>query len=876
MAQTNLLRMKTIFLSCCCYFFVLVALAQAPTTWKTQFAKAQEYFNKNDYDNAVQTAEASLATLPKDAQEAQAHTHSLIGNSFLYKGRNDLAVEQFQKALDLYKKSIGEKAEPTADCYSHLGILFWNIGNNEEALAHLQKSLTIRQELFQENHAEVAASYNDIGLVYAQSQPFTALSYYEKALAIYQKVYPENHATIANAYTNIALIQLGQLQYEIALENLEKALQIRKAVYGEEHPNEAFTYNSMAQVYKAMGQNEKTLQLFDKALKIYEKNYGTKHPEIANTYNQMATVYLGQKSYDKAAVFCQKALIANSLDFDDADIRNNPNIANNYNPTIFLSSLLLKAKIFEELHFSKTLKLRDIKLALACLQRCDELIAHLRRLSSNKNDKLALGATAAEVYEDAIQLCLHLAEVTLARKKYEQLAFDFAEKSKSAVLLNAISDANAKEFAGLPPAVLEQEKNLKVEIAFYEQKLGEKGQNEQAVRNKLFDLNQSYDNFIKELEKKYPAYYDLKFNVKTATVQDLQGLLDSNTEVVSYFIAERSKRLYVFKVSEQNLAVYNVPLEADLQKWITILRNSMLYKATKEYLSVAYLLKKQLFPFNLHNKNYICIPDGRLGIIPFEALLAEKVQPTANGVDFSQLPYLLNKSYFSYAYSHTLLYQRLRNPAQQKSQIQSAALIAPVHFEAMKMATLKNTATEVQTIAELCNENAIQPNIFLQEKAQESILGSSAVTEADILHFATHGEVNEEYPEKSRIILSADPTKNTDGICYAAEIYNWQFQRKPQLCILSACQTGLGKITKGEGIIGLTRPLLFVGIQNIVVSFWKVADDATMELMTGFYKEALNSDYSYNEALRNAKLQLIRGKKFAHPYFWSSFVLLGR
>ncbi|MFY7786885.1 MAG: tetratricopeptide repeat protein, partial [Thermoflexibacteraceae bacterium] len=398
------------------------------------------------------------------------------------------------------------------------------------------------------------------------------------------------------------------------------------------------------------------LQFFDKALKIYEKNYGTKHPEIANTYNQMATVYLEQKNYEKATIFCQKALIANSLDFDDRCVRNNPNIANNYNPTIFLSSLLLKAKIFEELHFAKTLKLRDIKLALACLQRCDELIAHLRRVSSNKNDKLALGATAAEVYEDAIRLCLHLADVTLARQKYEQLAFDFAEKSKSAVLLNAISDANAKEFAGLPVEVLEKEKSLKVEIAFYEQKLGEKGQNEQAVRNKLFDLNQAYDNFIKELEKKYPAYYDLKFNVKTATVQDLQGLLDKNTEVVSYFIAERSKRLYIFRTSQQNLTVYNEPLAEDLQKWITILRNAMVYKATKEYLNVAYLLKKQLFPFSLKNKNYICIPDGRLGIIPFEALLAEKVSHTTAAVDFSQLPYLLNKSYFSYAYSHTLLF----------------------------------------------------------------------------------------------------------------------------------------------------------------------------------------------------------------------------
>jgi tetratricopeptide (TPR) repeat protein len=415
--------------------------------------------------------------------KTEADKYQQAGSKNLQIGRNDLALENYQKALTSYQKIYGEKNDAVADCYNHLGIVYWNTGNNELALDYLNKALNIRQTLYKENHAEVAASYNDIGLVYASSQPLLALQYYEKALAIYQKVYPENHPSTASAYNNIALIQRSQKQYEEALINFNKTLEIRKLVYEKDHPNEAFAYLSLGQVYNDLDNFDNALEHYLKALKIYQKNYGEKHPEIAQTYNLLSSLYAKRNDYEIAISYIHQALKANVMDFETIDVRQNPKPKNYYNGNLLLNSLLLKAQIYENLHYQKTLKFKDLTTALSCLETCDTLISELRQLRTNKNDKIALGITAAEVYEDAIRLCMQMAEVTLNKSHYERKAFEFAEKSKSAVLLSAISDSQAKEFAGIPKDILENENELKAEITFYENQLSDK-KNEQATRNK--------------------------------------------------------------------------------------------------------------------------------------------------------------------------------------------------------------------------------------------------------------------------------------------------------------------------------------------------------------------------------------------------------
>jgi CHAT domain-containing protein len=175
-------------------------------------------------------------------------------------------------------------------------------------------------------------------------------------------------------------------------------------------------------------------------------------------------------------------------------------------------------------------------------------------------------------------------------------------------------------------------------------------------------------------------------------------------------------------------------------------------------------------------------------------------------------------------------------------------------------------------IQQLCSKNNYATTVLLNKEANEKNIKSSTITNYSILHFATHGIVNEEKPELSQLFLNGT-NDGEDGNLYSGEIYNLKLDAK--LVVLSACQTGLGKITKGEGIIGLSRALIYAGAKNVLVSLWTVSDSSTPELMTQFYFFNF-SNHSDAESLRMSKLKLIQDKKFAHPYYWGPFIYIGQ
>jgi CHAT domain-containing protein len=141
------------------------------------------------------------------------------------------------------------------------------------------------------------------------------------------------------------------------------------------------------------------------------------------------------------------------------------------------------------------------------------------------------------------------------------------------------------------------------------------------------------------------------------------------------------------------------------------------------------------------------------------------------------------------------------------------------------------------------------------------------------LHLATHGIVHESKPELSRIFLSPDATE--DGSLYSGEIFGLSINA--DLVALSACETGLGKIEKGEGIIGLSRSLMYAGAKNMMVSLWQVSDASTSELMIEFYRQHLHhsTNMKFADDLRKAKLGLLKGDTYQDPYYWAPFVLIG-
>lgn len=801
----------------------------------------------------------------------QAITQTNMGFLYINQGRNDVALQSLQAALSNIEKEKKQNTLEAAQILSHLGNLFLTTGKYVQAEEQLVMALAIRENLVKENSELIAGSYNDLGLVYSITNADKALDHYEKALVIYEKLHGKNHPKIAIANTNIGLINRKLELYGDAINNLESALTIWEKIHPQPHPTKAFVLFNLGQTHLNM-RNEKSAEgYYDRALKIYEVSYGKKHPEIASVLNAIGSVKLSSGNFDDALHYYQLALISNVSDFNAEVLKSNPRLKNFYNGNTLLFSLLNKAETLEIRYFRKSLKFEELILATKTLQVCDTLIDNLRKQTANESDKISLGTIAADVYAAGVRIAYEAGQSAVKKNVWYELAFYFAEKSKSAVLLEAISDVNAKSFAGIPSDLLEEEKKIKTEIALTAQKLSLKPTEpeEKYLRETAYILNRNYENFTRQLETKFPAYFNLKFNVVTPSIRDLKAKLNERTAIVSYFTDDRNNRIYIFQITSKKFITTSHSLPKEFDKYITGLRNSLAFNEMQTYQQTAEELSRLLVPPNLPSKisEMVILPTGRLSVIPFEALFYKRPR---NENAFALLPYMLKKYSLRYEFSAALILQKSKT---QSNNVASIFLCAPVTFEKENLNELPGTESEVKEISQLFYAKNFKSAVFTRRQADEMMVKDGTLKNFSFIHFATHGIVDETDPELSRIFLHTSSDAE-DGSLYAGEIYNLELNAN--LVTLSACQTGLGKISKGEGVIGLSRALVYAGSKNIMVSFWSVADESTASLMKDFYRQLLEKpSFNYSQDLRQAKLNLIQGNKYAAPYYWAPFILIG-
>lgn len=781
---------------------------------------------------------------------------NLLGEVWLKKGNSEKAVSYFEQAKEKLEANNTTDNRLIGQTYNNIAVALWSQGKSSQALQYHQIALQKREAL-NDPQAE-AASLNNIGLVYSTTQPDLALEYYEKAKAIYETSNQQDK--LATAYVNIGLAYRNLKDFHEALSNLNKALDIRLQLDGKNATSVAFVYSSLASVFLATNDYKYADDYGKRALEIYKNNYGERHPEIATTYNLIGSTLLAEDKYEEAITSYQLAIEANQESYKAADVYELPPSEGYLNADIYLVSLLQKARAFEELHVQFSLKIKDLNQAYGLLGIADELIDKIRQFRTSEADKIALGNTASDVYESAIRVSLEMANVKWKKAPYYESAFYFAEKSKSAVLLEAIADANAQSFAGIPNEMLAKEKEIKAEIAYLEQKLAETASEEKRkpLTTELFTWTEKYDKLTKTLEEQYPDYYALKYDVKSPSVSDIQQKLPEEATLLSYFLGDNAQRLYVFFVTPKGLRVEDLPISEEFEKNVTGYRNALYYKAEETAKDVGNLLYTQLGLDKIprETQQLIVVPSGRISTVPLEALITDEEDPQS---------FLVKKYPISYLYAASLMNNK---PAQEiMSQV---ALFAPVDFTGLGLINLPGTKQEVQEIEGLFEKNKGSANLFVEAHASKSAVTSDQVAKSNIIHFATHGIVDEMHPERSQICLTTKDGSN--GSLYTGEIYNLKFNA--DLVVLSACETGLGKLSKGEGIIGLTRAIIYSGARNMVVSLWSVSDASTSQLMIDFYNNLL-SGQEYSLALANAKRKMITNTQYGEPYYWAPFVLIG-
>lgn len=835
---------------------------------------AECYARKGDYDKAY--SYFPKTKINDTLQVLFEQTDAFIE---LNKGRSDLALEKYLHVRQVFEQTSMQQSLRYARCLNNIGLVYWTTGNTSLALETLQQSLLLKKQLLGDKNVEVAATLNNIGLLYSDTEPVTAEKYYQEALTIYQAILPADHPSVALAYGNLGVVYRKQQKYDQSIKYFEDALVIQKKRFGEVHPTIGFLYNNIGQTYLDKGDLILTKVYFEKGQEVYRKIYGEKNPEVAYGYTVLAGLELKKNHYDEALVIIQKALLSNSITFKSSEVYSNPGSEDFYNGMLMLSTLQIKAQILEARYYNQSIKYKDLSFSLQTLEVCDTLIDQIRQVLISHRDKISLGKTSAEVFENAIRISYALSQATPNTRCYLNKAFYFSEKNKGAVLLEAISETNAKSYANIPSNLIEQEKELKADIAWLEQRIAAEidPAKQQEYRNQLFKRNEEYRKFIQTLEQTYPQYFNLKYNIHTPTVEEIQKAMDESSELISYFIAENSQKLYIFTITRKHFKVIQTPLKEEFNKMITGMRNAIKIQGLNSFTKTSSFLHEQLFPFRIDKSatHLVIIPDGRLGVIPFEALIS--TPDPKDSVTFVNMDYMMLHYAFSYTYSATLYLQGLNRLDSIKSSLPSILICAPVKFnKGSNLTSLPGTEKESQMISGIFKEKNYKVSVYLQDKATEELIKSNEPANYTFIHLPTHGIVNEDKPELSQIYLRNSSTEE-DGDLYSGEIYNLII--RADLVTLSACQTGLGKVSKGEGIIGLSRALLFAGAKNIVVSLWTVSDESTPILMEEFYKQILNSNCintHYGYAMQNAKLMLIKNPKYCSPYYWAPFILIGR
>lgn len=864
--------MKKLLFLLLCGSWASDAISQTPqraleASIKARLRKVDSLLQVQDPMSARHLAESTLTTIQQEKINGgtyRAECQILLGLAHIGLGHSSEALIPLTKAA----AELSEESSLKADCYDAMGLAYTDNENKDLATQFHEQALDIRQKIFGFKSIPTANSYNNLGRVYAKDEPLQAIIFFNRAKRIYEKELGPDSKRALRSKLNIAFASTEQKNYEEALTLLYEVKDSYEKTYGAENTNVAFTLSSIGRVQLLQKKYKEALMSQKEALHLYLNMYGSKHPEVANTLYLIGEIFKAQAAFKMALDFYQQSIYANLIGQTYQDVYDLPTLKNYLNADILLTSLQAKATGLEALHYQKSLRPKDLKGAIDTYSLCDALITKIRQNRLNENDKLRLGRIASEVYERGIQLSLNLSEQSFQPKKHMEKAFEFCERSKSSVLLEAITESNAKNFANIPSELISYEDSLKEEISFLEQQLAAQLEEDpKEMEDLLFAYQNSYRDFISKLEAEFPDYYSLKYDNQLASTQDVMDKLAANQAMLSYFIGK--EEIYLFIIQKNKLTCERIELPEKFERWVSAFNNTIKYRLKGSFLKMATQLHQSLIPkLSPGIQSLLILPDGKLGSLPFEVLIS----PKENADDKAEIPFLLKDFSVSYDYSATLYANRKQKV---EAEDKSILLVAPIQFKANEivMNDLPGTAEEIDQIALHFKGVGGRPTLKKGKEASEWLLKNESLATYPFVHLATHGIVDQEKPALSRIFLT--PTDGEDGSLYTGELYNLKL--KADLVTLSACETGLGKIAQGEGIVGLSRALQYAGANNIMVSLWTVSDQSTAQIMIAFYKYYLsNRQYGYRAALQSAKRSLMASSDYSDPYFWAPFILIGQ
>jgi CHAT domain-containing protein/Tfp pilus assembly protein PilF len=867
---------------------------------RAYLARGHIYDLQGDYHQAIEAYTISIDEVEGKEEGDEvlrilSMVHNNIGVSHRRLGELDRAMEHYQQALTAARELYGSDHPEIALVYNSLGTVYYGTGDVGTAADYFVRSGNIFRSHYGENHGRVAGAYNNAGLSYYHLGDLDeATRYLERAQRIKEETLGPDHRETAIGYNNLASIHRENEEYDEAERNYRLAVSVREEVYGNNHPALIDPLLHYSRLLAYLERTEEAFGLLDRAREIGISRLGETHTQVLET-DVIRGEALAEAEDPDGANYYYDRVLSGLLGRDYEPGMRIENLQEVSDPLWLITIINKKNEVNRALYRQnggEDYLLEQIYLYEIASRTIDMLQSQFQSEAS----KLNLLDENYTIYTHLLDAIYKMYERS-GDRLWEEMFLEYTEKSRSRIANELLQEVEARNFGGVPPEVLEEERELNREVTRQFQELNlEQDRGLEAdssrmelLRDSLFYAQRDLEQFRERLESRYPDYHNLRYERNVIGLEAAKELLDSDESMLIYVFGQEN--LYALLIDHESVHIENLGngdhVSDSVETLITVVQDA----EKDRYLEYATDLYSQLMApieSRLQNESLIIVPDQALFHLPFDLLLTDRPEDDA----YVNLPYLIRDYQVQYAPSATVFERMLRQrhpeprhlfamaPFQEEGLNADQFENAEVYRSVGNLSALALTGYETREISERFKERSTLREFFFPEKtevltnrrATRSRLMNGGLEEFGFIHFATHGFVNASNPALSGLVFQ-EGSEDEHGIAFVSDIYNLELNA--DLVVLSACETGVGTIRRGEGLIGFTRAFLYAGASNLVVSMWRVSDQPTAHLMIGFY-DYFRNGHSYGEALRKAKLDLLSDPDTAAPLYWAAFTLNGR
>ena len=828
------------------------------------------------------------------------YTHSDLNNA-------QEAFDAYSRAMSLWQAVANYRGQ--ALTLTAVGNLHSKLGEKQEALDNYHRALQLLGPL--DDKVGQAFTLNGIAYVYSEmGEPAEALEHYQRALQLLRSV----GYRWAEAST---LIRIGSLQHLLgderqALDCYQQARPIVRDLRDRRMESVLLLY--MGTVYESMGDRPQALSQYLRSLAL--KKVGGDRRGTAYVLNSIGHIHEASGRREEAVSFYEQARKLNRATND------------RFGEATTLLNIARARRDGGDVAGSR----EGIETSLG-------LIESLRTEVMSQELRASYFASVHKHYEFYIDLLMRLHKERPA-EGFDAAAFETSERARARSLLETLKESRADIHQGVDPALLERERMLRQSLntkAERQMQLGAGRHSDEeaaALAGEIDKLTAEYDEVEGQIKANSPHYAALTLPQPLTLKEVQQQVLNDNTLLLEYTLGD--ERSYLWAVTKTEVSVHELPKRVEIEGAARRLYDLLTARqpvlgetfeqhqeradsADGQYWQEADSLSRMVLgpvAGQLGTKRLIIVADGALQYIPFQAL-PEPGSTGLRAVDPGENPSADAGGMLPLMLTHEVVNEPsasclailgaetnrrapapkaiavLADPVFEKDDPRVQGMTRPEPGVTEQPPELHRALRDVGVIG----EGGGIPRLLASRAEAEAIMGetppgagleamgfdasratatSGVLSQYRIVHFATHGLLNNEHPELSGLVLSLVDKQGRpqDGFLRLHDIYNLKLPA--DLVVLSACNTGLGKDVKGEGLVGLTRGFMYAGAAGVVASLWKVDDEATAELMKNFYEAMLKRGLPPSAALREAQVAMWKQKRWRAPYYWAAFVIQGQ